>query len=188
MTGAVGLDGGARHSFRLQSAATCHSVSAHTRKSFHFSAGNQRVTRTALRRFGTVVRGGCWWVAEGRGGGGGIALTLASISWDCAPLNHFSASGRTVSSTRPRLWPISFSVRRTEPKFVLKVLQEFPVFTAEEGIFLTPLKEKSFIKTADEGRTLPTSSGEASFMNKMLHRGGFAPRIHVSADQWQRCD
>lgn len=60
VTGAVGLDGGARHSFRLQSAATCHSVSAHTRKSFHFSAGNQRVTRTALRRFGTVVRGGCW--------------------------------------------------------------------------------------------------------------------------------
>lgn len=98
-----------------------------------------------------------WDVVRGGGGGQGverIALTLASISWDCAPLNHFSASGRTVSATRTRLWPISFLLGffffwQTEPKFVLKVLQEFLVLWH----FSKASRKKPFFKPADEGRT-----------------------------------
>lgn len=74
-----------------------------------------------------------------------IALTLASISWDCAPLNHFSASGRTVSTTRPRLRPISFLVRQTEPKFVLKVLQEFPSLRQRRHFFRSLSKKNLYL-------------------------------------------
>lgn len=68
---------------------------------------------------------------------------------------------------------------------MLKVLQEFPVLRQTEVFlffFSDAFQTKSFIKTAG-GRgvslpkltangDLPTSRGEASFMNKMFNRGG----------------
>lgn len=93
------------------------------------------------------------------------ALTLASISWDFAPLNLFSASGRTASATRPRLWPASFFC------FCLVFFSDRTQVWAQgsPGVYsFTADHRNPLIKTAGD---LPTSRGEASFMNKMFHQG-----------------